>query len=358
MVGEIVVDAHPADLAAQLHAPLHALEFAQGGGAVRQGHAHMAGGQQRRHGVVDVVAAGQVPVHPARFVAVVEHGEGAAVGALQPVTRLTVLGEALHLAPAALLQGLFQGRLAGRQDDAPLGGDGADQMVELGLDGAQIREDVRVIEFQIIEDGGARPVMDELAALVEEGGVVLVRLHHEERRVAEPGGHAEVARHATDQIARRQAGVFQNPRQHGAGGGLAVGAGHRQHPASGQHHLGEHLGAGGIGQALVEQVFHRRIAPAQGIAHHHQIRRRVQLGRVVALDQIDAGGGQLIAHGRVDVLVGAGDPVPLGPGQQRQRPHEGAADAENMNVHENLEKQLQAGYNIGCDFESFEERPC
>ena len=42
------------------------------------------------------------------------------------------------------------------------------------LDGGQVVEDVGVVEFQVVQDGRARAVVDELAPLVEEGGVVLV----------------------------------------------------------------------------------------------------------------------------------------------------------------------------------------
>jgi hypothetical protein len=43
-------------------------------------------------------------------------------------------------------------------------------------------KDVGVVEFKIVQDRRARPVVDEFRALVEEGGVVLVRLDHEEGR--------------------------------------------------------------------------------------------------------------------------------------------------------------------------------
>ena len=111
-------------------------------------------------------------------------------------------------------------------------------MMELTLYGRKIREYIGVIELQIIEDGGARAVMDELAALVEEGAVVLVGLDHEERRLAQARGDAEVLRHAADEKTRAHAGVFQHPGQHAAGGGLAVRASSGQHPAPLQHVIG------------------------------------------------------------------------------------------------------------------------
>jgi len=63
----------------------------------------------------------------------------------------------------------------------PAAGHGAQQLIELAADGGNVGIDIRVIEFQIIEDGGARPVVDEFGALVEKRGVVLVGFDDEER---------------------------------------------------------------------------------------------------------------------------------------------------------------------------------
>ena len=52
-------------------------------------------------------------------------------------------------------------------------------MMELRFDRRQIGEDVRMIELKIVEDGRARVVVDELAALVEKRRVVFVGLDHE-----------------------------------------------------------------------------------------------------------------------------------------------------------------------------------
>lgn len=60
-------------------------------------------------------------------------------------------------------------------------------MVELALDGGEIREDVRVIELQVVHHQGARVVVDELGAFVEEGAVILVRLDDEEGGGTETG---------------------------------------------------------------------------------------------------------------------------------------------------------------------------
>ena len=67
-----------------------------------------------------------------------------------------------------------------RQQDFALARHDAHQMVELLLDGAQIVEDVRMIELKVIEDQRARAVVNEFGTLVEEGAVILIRLDDEE----------------------------------------------------------------------------------------------------------------------------------------------------------------------------------
>ncbi len=109
-----------------------------------------------------------------------------------------------------------------------------------------------------------------------------------------------------------------------------MGTGHRHHPAPLQHVIPQPLGAGGIGQPPIQHVFHRRVAPGHGVADDHQVRRRVQLGRIVAFNQLDTLLFQLGAHGGVDVGVGTGHPMPLRLGQQGQTAHEGTADTQKM----------------------------
>ena len=65
-------------------------------------------------------------------------------------------------------------------------GHGAHEMMELGFDGIEIGENIRMIEFDVVDDQRARTVVDELRALVEKCGVVFVGLDHEERRLAQP----------------------------------------------------------------------------------------------------------------------------------------------------------------------------
>jgi hypothetical protein len=179
-------------------------------------------------------SSGQLDVRQPQAAA--QHVEGMRLAAGAQHARLLLAAtEVLHLAPAAARQHAGQSLLAGIDDQPAAGRHRAHQVVELGLDGRQVREDVGVVELEVVQDRGARPVVHELAALVEEGGVVLVGLDDEGLARPEPGRHAEVHRHAADQEARLQAGLVQDPGQHRGGRGLAVRAGHGQHVSPRQH---------------------------------------------------------------------------------------------------------------------------
>ena len=61
-----------------------------------------------------------------------------------------------------------------------------DEMRKRFLHRVEIFKNVRVVEFQVVDDGDFRLVMDELAALVEKRGVVFVALDDEPFAVREP----------------------------------------------------------------------------------------------------------------------------------------------------------------------------
>ena len=182
-------------------------------------------------------------------------------------------------------------------------------MMELRLDGGEVGEDVGVVEFEIVEYRGARPVVDELGALVEKGGVVFVGLDDEERAVGEPRGNAEIERHAADQEPRIQPGMIENPREHRRRRRLAVRAGDREHPLVVEHVLEEPLRSRLVGQPGVEDRLDERIAARQRVADDEDVRAARdarQLRGVVALGERDAERLELRAHRRIDVGVAAG----------------------------------------------------
>src|SRR5690606_37333397 len=235
--------------------------------------------------------------------------------------------------PAAALQHALEGRLLAVDDNAARTRDGSHQMVKLRLDRRKIGEDVRMVEFEVVEDGGARPVVHELRTLVEKGGVVLVGLDHKECGGCVTSGDTEVLRYAADQKTGGAAGVFQDPGQHGGGGSLAVRPRDGEYPLTGQHMLCEPLRPGDVWIAAIENGFHERIAAGDDVADHPQVRTQIELLRAKPADDVDALLFELFAHGRIDVGVAAGHAMTRRLGKRRDTAHEGAADAEYVDMH-------------------------
>ena len=69
------------------------------------------------------------------------------------------------------------------------------------------------------------------------------------------------------------------------------------------------------------------------VADHPDIRVEGELIGAEPFDQLDAERAQLVAHRRVDVGVAAGDLVAGLARQRGDAAHEGAADAEDVDVH-------------------------
>ena len=120
-------------------------------------------------------------------------------------------------------------------------------MVELPLNRLQVVKNVGVVEFQVVQNGGARAVMHKLAAFVEKRSVVFVGFDHKWGALPQAGGNAEVQGHTADQKAWLKTRAFQNPAQHRGSGGFAMRTGDRQHMATSQEVLRQPLRATGIG---------------------------------------------------------------------------------------------------------------
>ena len=177
----------------------------------------MARRGDRRQRVHAVMFALHLPLDHARTLTVVIDREALIDAArLLPPQRLPAAlhAEALHLAPAAARENPVQRILAPVDDDPADARHRAHQVMKLGFDGGEIRENVGVIELEVVQDRRARPVVHEFRALVEKSGVVLVRFDHEEARIGQPRRHAEIHRHAADQKARIQTRIFEQPGEH------------------------------------------------------------------------------------------------------------------------------------------------
>src|SRR5262249_19226885 len=86
----------------------------------------------------------------------------------------------LHGRPGTLSEYSIQRGVPSSDDQAGMRHDPY-KVVKLPLDRRKIVEDVRMIHLQIVQYCGAAPVVNELRALVEERGVVLIGLDDEER---------------------------------------------------------------------------------------------------------------------------------------------------------------------------------
>ena len=273
MVREVVDDGDATDGATHFQPPPHPLEGGQRLDGLGRRDADVLGRHDGGNGIGPVVLASQRQAHaPLLDIAAPEREHGG-IGFLGHVTGVPAVGaQGLGLAPAATGQHPLQRLGVRRPDDPPLPGHGTHQMMELGLDGPQIREDVGVVVLQVVEHGGTRPVVHELGTLVEESRVVFVGLDDEIGLAPQARRDREVARHATDQEARLAPGGLKDPGQQRRGGGLAVRAGHAHHPAPDQHLFGQPLRPRDVGQPGIQNGLHQRIAPPHHVAHHPDIR--------------------------------------------------------------------------------------
>ena len=101
-----------------------------------------------------------------------------------------------------------------------------------------------------------------------------------------------------------------------------------------QHIVGQPLRAGSVGQVAVKYGFHQRVAAGDHIADNKHVGIAVNLAGVPAFDQFDAEGAQLVGHRRVDVGVAACDGVAGGACNRSEPAHEGAANTENVQMHD------------------------
>ena len=187
-----------------------------------------------------------------------------------------------------------------------------------------------MIEFEIVEDGHLRPVMDEFAAFVEKGGVVFVALDDEPFAVREPRALAEIVRNAADEIARIQSVVLENPREQRGRGGLAVRAGDDDGAFAADEKFLEQLRQRAITQFVVEHEFRFRVAAGNGVADDDQIGFVREVPFRVTVHHLDFPFRQERGHGRINVLVRAGDVETFFLHGRGGRRHGRAADAGEM----------------------------
>ena len=112
-----------------------------------------------------------------------------------------------------------------------------------------------------------------------------------------------------------------------------MGPRHRQNVPAGKDVLGQPLRSRHERQVAIQYRFHQRVAARDDIADHPQVRLQCDLLGSIAFNEFDAGGGELVAHRRVDVRVAPRYPMPCGQRKLRQAAHERAADAQDVDMH-------------------------
>ena len=186
-------------------------------------------------------------------------------------------------------------------------------MAERFLNRREVGENVRVIELDIADDGALRQVMNELAALVEKRRVVFIPLDDEPLAVREPRALRQIVREAADEVTRIQPVMLEHPGQQTRGRGLAVRARDDDGAFAANEKLAQQIRQRTKPQLVVEAEFRLRIAARYGVANDHQIGsvRQIMLGETCY--HRDLALGQKGGHGRIHILVGAGDGKSLFP---------------------------------------------
>ncbi len=143
---------------------------------------------------------------------------------------------------------------------------------------------------------------------------------------------AEARWHPSDEESRVGPGAAVDRGGQGGGGGLAVSARHHQRPPVLEEEARQRLRHGDLVEAAVDGGGGDRVVARDGVTHHHQIRRRIEVGRVVAHQRLDARCRQQVAHGRIERRVAAAHPVAEILEQTGQRRHAGAADGDEEDI--------------------------
>src|SRR5213080_3528186 len=97
---------------------------------------------------------------------------------------------------------LAHGRTVPTDNQLSIAGDEVHQTTKRQLYRIEVLVDVRVIELDVVDDGGLRQVVHELRAFVEVGRVVLVAFDDEVIAVGDVKADAEVLHHAADEERR------------------------------------------------------------------------------------------------------------------------------------------------------------
>ena len=113
-------------------------------------------------------------------------------------------------------------------------------------------------------------------------------------------------------------------------------SGHRDHPPLAQHGLGKPLRPGRVRQPGIENRLEQSIAARDRVADQENVgavRHCLELGSLIAFDQLDAEFLQLMAHRRIDISVAAGHFMSSRSRNGGDTAHERAANTYDVQMH-------------------------
>ena len=331
MVGEIVENRDSCCFTPDLQTPLHALEGAQSPGNAFSGQSQSPGAGESRQRIPDVETSRERNLEPPPILTVLQRTE--AGGLLQkPDGCSGPSGSRVH-PERDDVGGRIGAQVPNRfivpaGDQRSLGGDNVQQPPEALFDRRKIGIDVGMVILAVVEDDHVGQVVQELGTLVEEGGVVLVSFDHEVLSIGHPEAAVEIAGDASDQKGWPQSGRLQQPGQQRRRGGLSVCSRHHHRGFPADEDFLEGLRQGAVGDFLIQNRLHFRIASGDRVADHYQIGAGPEMSFGKSLQDGDPAILQEGGHGRVDIPVRAGDAKPLLLEHARQRGHGRAADTD------------------------------
>ena len=148
---------------------------------------------------------------------------------------------------------------------------------------SKIMVNVRMIEFDIVDDRQFGQVMHELRTFIEIRSVVLVAFDNEVIAAGHAKANAKVLGNAADQKCRIQSALIRKPGPDAGRGGLAMRAGHHQRAAPADKFLLDNFRERSIEKFSLERTFNFRVAAWNGVADNHAIGRRLEVFRLVTL---------------------------------------------------------------------------
>jgi len=174
--------------------------------------------------------------------------------------------------------------------------------------------------------------MQKLGSLVEERRIVLIAFQDEVLPLPQSEAAAEIFRDAAYEKGRLLARGLKNPREHRSSRRLAVRAGHHDGLACPQKQIGQRFRQRAKKNALVQHVLQFHVASGDGIAHHHPIRARLEVGFSVRLGHGNGRGGQKVGHWGIRGCVRAGYFESTLLEQPGQRRHGRTANTNQVNM--------------------------